>query len=140
MKNLKLVFILGIVFCFACAKKPEKPQLTLGEYSAQAATSKGAVEKILQETDYKKMHEIALAIESSRAIKCITVTDECNVLGKILNLIVKSTNEGLPSEADNMAIYKLVDQLDKEYEKGHEKLALEWKNYINANASEVIPE
>lgn len=121
----------------SCSRKVEKPKLTISEYSTQAITSKGVVEKILNEPDYKKMHEIALAVESSRAINCISVGNECNVLDEILNKIVKSTNDGLPNEADNVVIYKLVKHLNEEVSVGHEKLAAQWEEYINAQAAEA---
>ncbi|MBC7539990.1 MAG: hypothetical protein H7281_14300 [Bacteriovorax sp.] len=138
MKNINLLLCFSILFIslLSCSRKAEKPKLTLSEYSTQAITSKGIVEKILSESDYKKMHEIALAVESSRAVDCKAVSDECNILGQILNKIVKSTNDGLPGEADNVAIYKLVNQLNDELSIGHEKLAEQWKEYINAQSVE----
>lgn len=138
MKNINLLLCFPILFIslLSCSRKAEKPKLTLSEYSTQAITSKGIVEKILSESDYKKMHEIALAVESSRAVDCKAVSDECNILGQILNKIVKSTNDGLPGEADNVAIYKLVNQLNDELSIGHEKLAEQWKEYINAQSVE----
>jgi hypothetical protein len=138
MKNINLLLCFSIlcVTLLSCSRKAEKPKLTLSEYSTQAITSKGIVEKILNEPDYKKMHEIALAVESSRAVDCKAVSNECNILGQILNKIVKATNDGLPGEADNVAIYKLVNQLNDELNVGHEKLAEQWKEYINAQAAE----
>jgi hypothetical protein len=135
MKKINLIIPLFLIL-LACAKQAEKPKLSIGEYNIQAVTSKGVVDKILGETDYKKMHEIALAVESSRAVDCISIGEECNVLGQILNKIVNSTNNGLPNEADNVAIYKLVNQLNEEFTKGQEKLSTQWKDYINARAIE----
>jgi hypothetical protein len=135
MKKINLIIPLFLIL-LACTKQAEKPKLSIGEYNIQAVTSKGVVDKILSETDYKKMHGIALAVESSRAVDCISVGEECNVLGQILNKIVNSTNNGLPNEADNVAIYKLVNQLDEEFLKGQEKLSTQWKDYINAHAIE----
>jgi hypothetical protein len=93
------------------------------------------IDKILSEPDYKKMHEIALALESSRAISCILISDECNILAIILNKIVKSTSAGAPNQEANIAIYQLIHQLDEEFIKGHEKLADQWKEYINAKSA-----
>lgn len=132
---MKKISIFLFLIILSCTKQVEKPKITLNDYEIQATTSKGVVEKILNENDYKKMHEIALAVESSRSISCIQVSDECNVLGKILNLIVKSTNEGLPNQASNIAIYKQVNLLAEEFRKGHEMLELSWKEYNKAQAS-----
>ena len=135
MKKLTILLTFSLL-AFGCAKKAEKPKLSLSQFNNQSTTAKGVVEKILNETDYKKMHGIALAVESSRAVDCISIGEECNVLGQILNKIVNSTNEGLPNEADNVAIYKLVGQLNEELVKSEELLSGEWKEYINAHASE----
>ena len=129
-------FVIVLVFWMGCTRQAEKPKITLGQYNLQSITSKGVVEKILNEPDYKKMHEIALAVESSRAVNCISVSDECNILGEILNKIVKSTNESLPNEENNIAIYKLVAQLNQELAKGEVTLNQQWKEYINSHATE----
>ena len=135
----KIIFSLFLVtfnvLFFSCSKSIEKPQVTIGEYTIQYRTSKGVIDKILNEPDYKKMHEMALAIESSRAIKCVLVTDECNVLEILLNKIVKSTVDGPPGPEANIAIYKLAHQLDEEFQKGYEKLGKQWKEYISASSS-----
>ena len=120
------------VTLIACSRQAEKPKITIAEYSRQVVTSQGVVEKLLNEPDYKKMHEIALAVESSRAINCISVSDECNKLGEVLNHIVKATNDGLPKEADNVAIYKLVNQMNEEFKTGHETLGEQWEQYIKS--------
>ena len=135
MKKFTILLIFSLL-TFGCAKKAEKPKLSLSQFNNQSATAKGVVEKILNESDYKKMHAIALAVESSRAVDCISIGEECNVLGQILNKIVNSTNEGLPNETENIAIYKLVGQLNEELVKSEEKLGADWKEYINAHASE----
>lgn len=126
-----------MLLIFSCSKKAEKPKITISDYTTQALTSKGMVEKIMNETDYKKMHEIAQAVESSRAISCVSVSEECNLLGMILNKIVSSTNEGLPKEADNVEIYKMIGQLEHELVTGHEKLADQWGAYIKARSLET---
>lgn len=123
------LFIVGIS---GCNKGPAKPKLSLSEYSKQAVITKGVVEKILAEPDYKKMHAIALAVESARAVNCITVAEECNLFGKILNKIVESTQKGLPNADENVEIYRLVGELDSSFVRGYEILAEQWNAYIAA--------
>ncbi|MDO9183649.1 MAG: hypothetical protein Q7U04_14640 [Bacteriovorax sp.] len=135
-KFLLLLPLILLATFISCSKQIEKPKISISQYNVQAVTSKGLVEKILNESDYKKMHEIALAVESSRAVNCISISDDCNILGQILNKIVQSTNEGLPNEENNIAIYKLVNQMNTEFIKGQEILAEQWKAYINAHANE----
>lgn len=129
MKKLLMICFLNMMV-FSCTKTNEKPKITIGQYTNQALTTKGVVEKLLNEPDYKKMHEIALAVESSRAVNCVSVSEECNLLGKILNKIVESTTKGLPGEAENVALYKMLGELDHELSIGHEKLADQWAVYI----------
>lgn len=135
MKKISLIILTCCLLILgACSKKIEKPKITISDYSTQAITAKGMVDKIMSESDYKKMHEIAQAVESSRAVSCVSVSEECNLLGKILNKIVTSTNEGLPKEDDNKAIYKMIGELESELVLGHEKLALQWSEYIKEEA------
>ena len=89
----------------------------------------GVVTKILDEPDYQKMHKIALAVESARAISCTTVTEECNLLGKILNRIVFATQTGPLSMDERINLFKWVAELDKEGQKGIKVLEKQWAEY-----------
>lgn len=128
--------ILCLFIITACSRSPERPKLTVSEYTKQAVITKGVIEKIMAETDYKKMHEIALAVESSRAVDCISIGEECNRYGEVLNKIVEGTQKGLPGEAENVAIYKKIGELDQAINDGREKLADQWKLYIKSHDQE----
>lgn len=136
MKTFTMIFLVSLFVFFACNRSPEKPKLTLSEYSRQAVITKGVVEKLLAEPDYKKMHEIALAVESARAVNCTTIAEECNLYGKILNKIVASTQTRLPNAEENIVIYRLLGEMDAAYVKGYEHLAEQWKAYIAATHPE----
>jgi hypothetical protein len=135
MKNIGIL-LCTLILATSCSQGPEKPKITISNYTTQAITAKGVVSKLMNEPDYKKMHQIALAVESSRAISCVSVSEECNLLGLILNKIVNATQSGPPSEADSIAIYKMINDLDKEIKIGQEKLALEWGEYIKAHSED----
>ena len=136
MKNLKLIVLCSFLILFACNKLPEKPKLSVGDYARQTVIIKGVIDKIMKESDYKKLHEIAIAIESSRAVNCISVGEECNLYGEVLNKIVASTQTSMPNEADNIAIYKKINELDKAIIQGQEILIEQWKVYLNSQAKE----
>ncbi len=136
MKKIYIVSIVCLLQLVGCSGKVERPKITISNYSTQALTTKGVVQKIMSETDYKRMHEIALALESSRAISCVTVSEECNLLGKILNKIVNSTQNSMPNDADSIEIHKMINQLDEEVRIGHEKLAIQWRDYIKSQGQE----
>lgn len=129
-----MIFLSLLAFS-GCTKTPDKPKLSLADYSKQAVITKGVVEKILAEPDYKKMHQIALAVESARAVNCITVAEECNIFGKILNKIVESTQSRLPNADENVMIYRLVGEMDTSYVKGYEMLSEKWNAYNSATKS-----
>ncbi|MGZ3788951.1 MAG: hypothetical protein ACXVLQ_10525 [Bacteriovorax sp.] len=135
MKKINLAF-LCLILLFACTKTVDRPKLTISEYTRQSVIIKGVLEKILAEEDYKKMHEIASAVESSRAVDCVSIDRECDIYGEVLNKIVSSTKNGLPGEADNRAIYKKIGELDQAIISGQEKLAGEWKAYIKGHGKE----
>lgn len=136
MKTFITIFLFSLFIFFACNRTPDKPKLTLSEYSKQAVITKGVIEKILAETDYKKMHQIALAVESSRAVDCTTINEECNLYGQILNKIVECTQTRLPNAEENVIIYRKLGEMDAAFIKGHEMLAEQWKAYIAATHPE----
>lgn len=136
MKILITLTLIPLFAFFACNRTPEKPKLTLSEYSRQAVITKGVIEKLLAETDYKKMHEVALAVESSRAVNCTTIYEECNLYGQILNKIVNSTQTRLPNAEENVIIYRMLGEMDQAYVRGYEILAEQWEVYISASHPE----
>ncbi len=132
MKKIKLSLLCVLVIS-ACSRSPEKPKLTVDEYARQGMITKGVLEKILAEADYKKMHEIAAAVETSRAVDCVAIGEECNVYGEVLNKIVVSSKNRLPSDTENVEIYKKIGELDVALRKGHGQLEEQWKIYTNAS-------
>ena len=130
MKKINNIIITGLLIIIGCSSKIEKPQITISDYATQTLVAKGVVRKIMNETDYKRMHEMALAIESSRSISCVLVSDECNLLAKILNKIVFVSQKSMPKPEESVEIYKMINQLDQEFKIGHEKLTIQWANYL----------
>ncbi len=135
MKNLWILSIV-FIFCLSACSKPEKPKLTLGQYAKQVNTAKGVINKIMADPDFKRMHMIALAVESARAVSCITVSDECNLYGKILNRIVFATQTGPLSDEEKILIYKWINEMDGEIKKGEEILTRQWSDYIRSHSEE----
>lgn len=131
-----ILSLLSLIVLMACNQAPEKPKLTVGEYAKQITIIKGVLDKILVEKDFKKMHTIALAVESSRAVNCISIGEECNIYGEILNKIVNATQKKLPNEEENVAIYKKMGELEVAFMEGQAKLVESWKVYINNHEKE----
>ncbi|RPJ76691.1 MAG: hypothetical protein EHM20_07135 [Alphaproteobacteria bacterium] len=132
MKKIYVVLVVCLIQFTGCSSKVDRPKITISDYTTQALTTKGVVQKIMDENDHKKMHDIALALESSRAVSCVSISEECNLLGQILNKIVNSTQKGMPSATESTEIYSMINQLDNELKIGHEKLALQWGEYIKS--------
>lgn len=137
MKKIYVVLVVCLIQFIGCSSRVDKPKITISNYTTQALTTKGVVKKIMDETDYRKMHAIALALESSRAVSCVSISDECNLLGQILNKIVNSTQNRMPSAAESTEIYSMINRLELELKIGHEKLALQWRDYIKAQNKEA---
>ena len=113
--NQSLIFCL-ILFLFVswgCTKTVEKPKVSLSQFSQQTIVTKGMIDKILSEPDPKKMHELAFIIESSWMVNCYSVGEECNIFNKILNKIINATHAGPISDADNVTIHKMVNELNE---------------------------
>lgn len=93
--------------------------------------------KLLAEEDYKRLHAVALAVESARAVSCTTISDECNLYGKILNRIVFATQTGPISDSEKIIIFKMVNEMDDEFRKGQEMIEKQWAEYIKVSNAEV---
>lgn len=135
MKNCLLVlFTLG--FVFSCTKTPEKPAVTIAHYSQQVVQINEVVNKLMSEPNVKIMNVMADGVESTRAIGCDAVGEECNVYYEFINKVVYLTRDGDLSEADRAILVEIQKRLQVELKKSDIKIQNEWKTYINADKKE----
>jgi hypothetical protein len=133
-----LIILAFVFFTSACSlSRPERPKLTIAQYASQANTARGVVLKLLAEEDYKRLHAVALAVESARAVSCTTISDECNLYGKILNRIVFATQTGPISDSEKIIIFKMVNEMEAEFRKGQEMIEKQWAEYIKASNADT---
>jgi hypothetical protein len=136
MKSKIILAFFVLILSLSCSK-PERPKLTIAQYATQANTARGVVLKLLAEEDYKRLHAVALAVESARAVSCTTISDECNLYGKILNRIVFATQTGPISDSEKIVIFKMVNEMDAEFRKGQEMIEKQWAEYIKVSNAEA---
>ena len=81
------------------------------------------------------MQEVALALESTRAAKCTSIDEECDIYGKTLDMIIEITKKGPMGVNDKLLIVKAISDLDNALVRGHDKLVEDWKKFeANKNA------
>lgn len=138
MKTINIVFFLIISIIYSCDKKPEKPVLTIAQFSRQVVDITEVTNKLLNEPDVKVMNLMADGVESTRAIACDPVGEECNLYYEFVNKVVNVTSDGNLSDADKALLVEMQKKLFLEIKKSELKIQQDWKNYINTLPAEAL--
>lgn len=73
------------------------------------------------------MNAMADGVESTRAIECTPVGEECNLYYGLINKVVNVTADGDLSEQDRQVLKELKIQFDREIVSSESKLKQQWK-------------
>lgn len=132
MKNLLLTAAMSIVL-FSCSKSVEKPAVSISHYANQVNNINEVVNKLMNETNIKLMHDMADGVEETRAIGCDQVHNECNAYYEFLNKVVNVTNDGELSAEDRATLEQYRSKLNTEIKASELQIQKQWKDYINAD-------
>lgn len=135
MRSLFLIAVISIM-SFSCTKKIEKPAVTISHYSMQVVQITEVITKLMNEPDVKVMNYMADGIESTRAIGCDAVGEECNAYYEFINKIVDVTKDGELSAQDRELLVRYQSRVFDELKKSDIKIQQEWKDYINSGVKE----
>lgn len=133
----KTIILMALVLSIGCAKKVEKPFLTLGQYGEQVTKIRAVMSKLQAEKDIKVMNFMADGVETTRAIPCDAIADECNAYYEYLNKIVFLTKDGDLTEDDKKIIESYHKKAVKELARSEQIIREQWKNYINQQEKEA---
>lgn len=134
--NKKLaIFILTLIFTLSCSPKSPKPIMTLAQYANQVTKIREVVNKLMSETDIVVMNYMADGVESTRAIPCDSVGEECNVYYEFLNKVVDLTKDKELSESDRAILAELQKKVYIELAKSEKIIQAQWKEFINKEES-----
>lgn len=131
MRSLIAILVISVL-SFSCAKKVEKPAVTIGHYSKQVVQITEVITKLMNETDVKVMNFMADGVESTRAISCDAVGEECNAYYEFINKIVDVTKDGELSAKDREILVQYQQRVFTELKKSDIKIQQQWKDYINS--------
>ena len=129
---MKHILFLAFLLFFGCAKKIEKPVITIKKYSQQSVQITEVVKKLMSEPNVKVMNFMADGVEVTRAIGCDAVGEECNVYYEFINKVVDLTKDGNLTSADRAILVGIQSKLLVELQKSDAKIREEWKEYINS--------
>lgn len=135
MKSILLITII-VIMSFSCTKKIEKPSVSIGHYSKQVVQITEVITKLMNEPDVKVMNYMADGVESTRAIGCDAVGEECNAYYEFINKVVDVTNDGDLSVADRELLVVLQSRVFDELKKSDVKIQQQWKDYINSSTKQ----
>ncbi len=132
---IKASFIALCLTAFSCSNKIEKPLVTVQKFSLQNVQMNEVLNKLLNEKDVKIMYYMADGIESTRAVDCSPVVEECNLYYGFINKVVNLTRDKDFSEEDRKILNALFAEFQNEMIASEKKLKLQWKNYINSQSN-----
>ena len=135
MRSLFLIVVISVI-SFSCAKKIEKPAVTIGHYSKQVVQITEVITKLMNEPDVKVMNFMADGVESTRAIGCDAVGEECNAYYEFINKVVDVTKDGDLSPQDRELLVGYQRRVFDELKKSDIKIQQQWKDYINSGSKE----
>lgn len=132
MKISLIVLILILIAGLSgCTKKSEKPVVSIQKFSLQKVQMNEVINKLFSEKNVKVMYYMADGIESTRAVDCSPVGEECNYYYELINKIVNLTRDGELNQNDRLILKELHQKFNNELKSSEAKLQLQWKEYIN---------
>ncbi len=132
MKYTITILLISLI-AISCSKSVEKPAVSISHYSNQVFQINEVVNKLMNEPDVKVMNYMADGVESTRAIGCDAVGEECDAYYEFLNKVVNVTKDGELTDADRALLVELKTKLNVELKKSEVKIQSQWKEYINAD-------
>jgi hypothetical protein len=91
-------------------------------YSEQGMLLVNTSQKISDEPDVHKLHEIAKALQQTRTLSCADFNNECSLFGSFLTLSIDLSSKGNMSFAERERLRKLTTEIRVAVETGKLKL------------------
>lgn len=139
----KIIFgLLLITVLTSCSNKDEeveKPNVSIKQFSRQVSDMNRVVQTLMEEPNPKVMHDMAFGVESTRAVLCDPIGEECNLYYELVNKMVFVTNDGVLSEQDRALLTSMDNKLKNEIDKSEKILIKQWKTYLSKKAPEQVP-
>ncbi len=130
------IILIGLsLIIFSCSKKNKKPIVTIQKFALQKFQMNEVFIKLLNEKDIKVMNFMADGIESSRAVDCSPVGEECNLYYSFINKVVNVTHDKELSNEDKQILTDIHTKFLSEMKISEHKLKLQWKDYINSQTT-----
>lgn len=133
-KKLALLTII-LILAISCAPKHPRPVMTMAEYANQVTKIREVVNKLMSETDVKVMNFMADGVESTRAIPCDSIAEECNAYYEFINKVVDLTRDGDLTEADREILIIAQKKVYLELANSEKIIQAQWKEFINEEES-----
>ena len=100
---------MAIFFIAACTNSDpvQKPPLTIEEFDKESLAIKGVLMKFIQDNDPTQIHEASLAVESTFAVSCTPVGQECKEFHDIVTKIIQVTQDRKFSLEEKTEVLKM---------------------------------
>lgn len=126
---MKFFFLMIFLFCACTKENSGKPILTVAEYEKEKLEILGVIEKLMSDQDANRIHAVAVGLQSTFAVDCKPIGEECTIYHNIITAIINATNDRILSLEEKMDIIKMRQELEQTFKANQAKLALDWKKY-----------
>jgi hypothetical protein len=127
---LQLIILLFFIVV-GCTKQPVllKPALTIEQFNTEAKTLLGVIKKFVDDNDPAVVHEVSLGLESSLAVDCLPIGEECKQFHDIVTTIIQLTYDRKFTLEEKMQVLKMYYVLETTIQNTRSKLVEDWKKY-----------
>lgn len=127
----RIIITLSFVLLASCSPKQDKPIVTIQKFSMQKIQMNEVLKKLMAEKNIKTMYTMADGIESTRAVDCSPIGEECNLYYQLINKMVNVTRDGELNPEERNLLLEMKTSYDKEILNSEQKLKSQWKEFFN---------
>lgn len=116
------LLILGLI---ACQRKPEVPVIAppdLASYKESATLMVKVANKFIHETDAKKLHEVVVATQFTKAMECRDYNRECEIYRSIVGDLIAFTADNDITSEEKLLLERQLVKLEAAVRDGLRKL------------------
>lgn len=110
------------VGCTETEERSSSPSISVDKYKEDSTLMINVANKFIRETDAKKLHEVVVATQISRAMECRDYNEECNIFRSIMVKLIDFTKDSSYLPEERLILEKELLNLKMAVREGTHKL------------------
>ncbi len=120
-----LIIMLSLFFILNCTEEQKSSPPDIAKYTADTNLMVNVAQKFIDDPDAKKVHEVAVATEQTRAMACFDYNNECTLYGELISKIIATSADGTVTPAERQSLLQDLAELRSAIKGGLNKLRRE---------------